>query len=96
MSIQEGVKPYDEMTVIEKLQNALKPGGHLHPGGTLQVSRLHMNNSYFEFEFVKACVAELEKLPLRAALGEPPTNLEKLAYMLLCDSAYIELHERKD
>lgn len=95
MSIQEGVKPYDQMTVLEKLQNAVKSGGYLAPGGTLPVVRLHTAHMFVDYEFVKGCVNELEVLTVRIALGDLPNNLEKLAYMLLCDSAYIDLSKEK-
>jgi hypothetical protein len=44
-------------------------------------------------EFIEKCIAELERMPVRSALGEPPTALEQLAYTLLCDSAYIKTGE---
>jgi hypothetical protein len=47
-------------------------------------------------EFVDKCIDELERIELLAIVGEQPSNLEKLAYQLLLDSAYIDLkHERE-
>ena len=61
----------------------------LQPLGTADIVELQMFNRFFHKKFVDECIDELEKLPTRAALGEPPTALERLAYALLCDSAYI-------
>ena len=63
---------------------------NLAPKGSLDVSYLHLECHLFQHDFILKCINELDGLPLRAELGMPPTNLEKLAYMLLCDSAYIE------
>ena len=63
---------------------------YLAPKGTANISRLQMDNSFIDWDFVQKCIEELERMPLRVELGQPPTNLEKLAYLLLCDSAYIE------
>jgi len=41
-------------------------------------------------DFVQKCIDELERIPTRVALGDTPSNLEKLAYQLLIDSAYLE------
>ena len=41
-------------------------------------------------EFITKCIDELERMPIRSHLGYEPTNLEKLAYQLLLDSAYID------
>jgi hypothetical protein len=50
----------------------------------------------FDEEFVTKCLDELERMPLRAAVGDGPTNLEKLAYQLLLDSAYIDLKQEAE
>ena len=86
MSVCEGVKQFSEMTVIEKMRN------NLRPQGTAPIVMLHTNGSglWLNHEFVTTCIDELERMPMKAALGQEPSNLEKLAYMLLCDSAYIE------
>lgn len=65
----------------------------LQPGGTAPVVCLRLNDRFFDKDFIHGCIDELDKMPIRAALGEPPTNLEKLAFMLLCDSAYIDLNK---
>ncbi len=62
----------------------------LQPGGTAPVVGLHLNNRFFNEDFIVQCIDELEKMAIRAQLGEMPNPLEKLAYTLLCDSAYIE------
>lgn len=81
MSVFEG----PEMSITELMRE------RLHPLGTANISRLQMDNAYVNYDFVLACIEELDRMPLYAALGEKPSNLEKLAYMLLCDSAYIQL-----
>lgn len=58
--------------------------------GSGKVATLHMIDRFFHAEFVAQCIAELERMPLRIAVGDEPTNLERLAYCLLCDSAYID------
>lgn len=64
----------------------------LRPGGTSDIVRLHFcrGDLWLPSEFVSKAIDELEKMPLRAELGHPPTNLEKIAYMVLLDSAYID------
>jgi len=81
---ENGVKCFADMTTIEKLRN------NLQPGGTAPVVGLHLNERFFNHDFIKKCINELERMPMRAALGEAPSNLEKLAYTLLMDSAYLE------
>lgn len=80
------MKRYEDMTIIEQLRNSLQPKGTapiviLRPMGI--GIELHV-------DFVTKCIDELERMPMLAVLGEEPSNLERLAYMLLCDSAYIE------
>lgn len=79
-------KPVSEMTITERMRNALQPQG------TSPIVRLHCGNSdmYVNHDFVTKCIDELDKMQARALLGDAPSNLEKLAYMLLCDSAYIK------
>lgn len=62
----------------------------LVPGGTLPIVHIQMNDPFFNYDFIRSCIDELEKIPARAAVGDQPSNLEKLAYALLCDSAFIE------
>lgn len=80
-----GVKHASEMTVIERLRNNLQPLGTA-PVVQLRVAGYGMVNS----DFINKCIDELERMPIRALVGDMPNNLEKLAYMLLCDSAYID------
>ena len=85
MSVPEnGEKRFSEMTLIEKLRN------NLQPRGSLPVVGLHLNQQFFDASFINECIKELEIMVLRAEFGVPPTNLEKLAYALLLDSANIE------
>jgi hypothetical protein len=68
---------------------------HLQPKGTAPVVGLHLNDRFFHADFIHKCIDELEKMPFRDALGQPPTDLEKLAYILLCDSAYIKTKDKE-
>lgn len=77
-------KKFDEMTLIEQLRN------NLSPQGTEPVVALRLGNRFIKHEFISECIDELEKMPIRALMGEPPSKLEQLAYMLLCDSAYVK------
>ncbi len=77
--------------IIQRLRNNLQPKGSaplviLKPLGV----GIEMHS-----DFVTKCIDELEMVAIRAALGDKPSNLEKLAYQLLLDSAYIDpRHER--
>ena len=62
----------------------------LAPAGTLNVSRIHMS-AYYDYNFILDCIGDIERIPTRIILGDVPNNLEKLACMLLCESAYIKL-----
>lgn len=79
------------MDVIERLRN------NLQPQGAAPVVRLHLASyGMFDSNFVSDCIDDLEKIVIRAELGVLPSNLEKLAYQLLLDSAHIDLqHERE-
>ena len=69
----------------------------LAPRGSLKSVRLHLNNyGYVDPDFVRRCLDEVDMLSMKQMLGENPSNLEKLAVMLLIDSAYIELSKEKD
>lgn len=65
---------------------------NLQPKGTAPIVILRPLGIGIEMhaDFVSKCIDELERMPMRAALGEYPSNLEKLAYQLLLDSAYID------
>ena len=67
----------------------------LAPKGTARVSQLQMDNQFVDYDFVLKCIGELEKMPIRAAMGDKPSALEQLAYMLLCDSALIDLNQKR-
>ena len=77
--------------IIQRLRNNLQPKGSaplviLKPLGV----GIEMHS-----DFVAKCIDELEMVAVRAELGDKPSNLEKLAYQLLLDSAYIDpRHER--
>jgi hypothetical protein len=90
MSVHEG-KRIQDMTLIERLRN------NLQPRGTAPVVNLRLNGvAMFNKEFVDRCLDELERMPMRAAVGDGPTHLEQLAYQLLLDSAYIDLKQEAE
>ena len=64
----------------------------LQPRGTAPIVGLRTSGSgmWLSTEFVQACIDELEHMGPRAAVGDAPNNLEKLAYLLLCDSAELD------
>lgn len=85
-----GEKSIHEMSITERMRN------NLRPRGTLQVIGLHLNDRFFDAGFINSCIDELDRMTARAAVGDVSSNLEKLAYTLLMDSAYIDIeHERE-
>jgi hypothetical protein len=91
MSVHEGPRIQD-MTLIERLRNALQPKG------TAPIVGLNTRGSgiWMNKDFVARCLDELERMPMRAAVGDGPTHLEQLAYQLLLDSAYIDLKQEAE
>jgi hypothetical protein len=77
------------MTLITRLRN------NLQPQGTAPLVQIRLRScAMFNKEFVDKCLDELERMPIRSAMGDGPNNLERLAYEVLMDSAYIDLkHE---
>lgn len=88
MSLAEpSMKQFKDMTLIEKLRN------NLQPQGTAPVVILRTHSSVgmvLDADFVTKCINELERMELLAIVGQEPSNLERLAFMLLCDAAYID------
>lgn len=79
----------EEQTLIERMRDQLRPRGTA-PVVQLRVAGYGMFNS----DFVTQCIDELDKMHIRVACGDKPTALERLAYQVLLDSAYIDLkHE---
>ena len=79
------------MNIIERLRNNLQPKG---TAPIVLLRPLHSCGIEMHADFVTKCIDELEQMHIRVAVGDMPTNLEKLAYQLLLDSAYIDLkHE---
>jgi len=84
---EPGMKRFQDMTLIERLRNNLQPKGTapivcLKPLGSCGI--------WMHADFVSKCIDELERMEIRVALGDKISNLEKLAYQLLLDSAYID------
>ena len=91
MSVHEGPRIQD-MTLIERLRN------NLQPKGTAPIVGLSTRGAgiWMNKDFVDRCLDELERMPMRAAVGDGPTHLEQLAYQLLLDSAYIDLKQEAE
>ena len=69
----------------------------LVPQGTLPAVKLRLNNyGYVNHDFILRCLDEIDRLPMKQVLGEPTSELERLAIMLLMDSAYIELPNKEE
>ena len=81
------------MNIIERLRNELRPKG---TAPVVLLKPMHSVGIEMHVDFVQKCIDELEHMPLRAELGQPPTNLEKLAYELLKDSAYIDVKQEQE
>ena len=67
----------------------------LQPGGTADIVPIgwHCSTSrsaFYDRAFVHSCVDEIDKVTVRAMLGETPTPLERLAIELLMESAHFE------
>lgn len=75
------------MNIIERLRNNLRPQG---TAPIVLLRPLRSTGIEMHAYFVTKCIDELEHMTTRAALGGKPSNLEKLAYQLLLDSAFIE------
>ena len=78
--------------IIERLRN------NLQPKGTAPIVILRPLGIGIEMhaEFVSKCIDELEHIAMMAPLGGQPSNLEKLAYQLLLDSAYIDPKQERE
>jgi hypothetical protein len=64
---------------------------YLVPQGTADVVILRMDNRFYRSAFINECIKDLERMPVRIAMGENPTALERLAFHVLCDSAYLDI-----
>lgn len=83
----------NDQDIIQRLRANLQPMGTapivlLRPLGSAGIE-MHV-------DFVQKCIDELEQIPNRVALGDMPSNLERLAYQLLLDSAYIDPKHEAD
>lgn len=75
----------ENVDIVETLRERLQPAG------SSKIVGLRLDNRFFNYDFIVSCVDELEKVANRAIIiGEPANPLEKLAYILLCDSASIK------
>lgn len=76
----------DQVT-IQRLRTNLQPKG---TAPIVLLKTLGSAGMEIHTDFIQKCIDELEQIPARVALGIMPSNLEKLAYQLLLDSAYID------
>lgn len=72
--------------VLHKLRTNLQPKGSAQIVGLRSAAA----GIWLPFHWIQKALTELETIPMRTILGEPPTPLEKVAFMLLCDSAGME------
>lgn len=78
-----------DQDIIRLLRDKLQPKG----GAPVVMLRpMSSVGIVMHVDFVQKCIDELEQMPNRIAVGDIPTNLEKLAYQLLMDSAHIDEH----
>lgn len=75
-----------QVDIIAQMRHYLQPKGT----APIVVLRTESGGIWLNHSFVSACIDELERMPMRAVLGEGPSKLEQLAYMLLCDAAYVD------
>lgn len=80
------------MTLVERLRNELQPKGT----APIVILRTLGVGIEMHADFVSKCIDELERIELLAIVGEQPSNLEKLAFQLLLDSAYIDLKAERE
>ena len=52
-------------------------------GGTMPLVTLSLGYQYFNADFIDKVLADVDKIPMRVALGEKITDLERLGYELL-------------
>lgn len=76
-----------DQDIIQRLRANLQPKG---TAPIVLLRPIHSSGIEMHVDFVQKCIDELERMPNRVAMGDMPTNLEKLAYQLLLDSAYID------
>lgn len=69
--------------IIDQLRTALRPRG------SMDVVHLNLTTNHFSLRFVEDCINEIEKSYVVHALGQPFSNLERLALLVLLDSAGI-------
>ena len=71
--------------MLQKMRDTLKPGG------TADLVFLRLNSACcVRTSLINEALDEIERLPMMVQVGQPVTALQKLAIMLLKDSAYIE------
>jgi hypothetical protein len=75
-----------DLHIIERMRQELKPKGT----APLVILRPLGIGIEMHADFVSKCIDELERIQLLGMVGEEPSNLEKLAFQLLLDSAYID------
>ncbi len=52
-------------------------------GGTAPLIMLELGRQHFHKDFIEKVLADIDKIPMRVAVGDMPTDLEKFAYELL-------------
>lgn len=63
----------------------------LVPSGTAGIVHLRIENAFFKSEFITQCINEAEQVVIKVASGlDDASALERLAFAVLADSAYVE------
>lgn len=76
-----------DQDIIQRLRAKLQPRG---TAPIVLLRPLSSAGIEMHVDFVQKCIDELEQIIMMAPMGDQPSNLEKLAYQLLLDSAYID------
>ncbi len=77
-----------KLTAMEQLDQIKRC---LVPKGTVDLVGLRLHSAcYVNSDFIKELIDELEKLPMMVAMGEQVSPMQRLAIMVLKDSAWIE------
>ncbi len=82
-----------DQDIIRRLRANLQPKG---TAPIVLLRPIHSVGIEMHVDFVQKCIDELEQIIMMAPLGGQPSNLEKLAYQLLLDSAYIDPKHEAD
>jgi len=72
----------------ERLRNCVAQCDCRNKGGTAPLVSLTLGTQYYHADFIAKVLDDLDKIPMRVALGEKITDLEKLGFELLQVGVY--------